>query len=368
MSSHTGERLQLTLFGESHGAAVGTVLCGLPAGEDIDTAALARFARRRAPGGDIATSPRNESDLAEILSGVYQGKATGAPLCAMIKNTDKRSNDYLATQDLARPSHADYTASVRYGGHSDPRGGGHFSARLTAPLVFAGGLAMQILERRGIYVRARLVSAGSARDTDLSFEPFPPDADAFNSVFSRIEQGGFPTLTEEGEERLRAEIESARMSLDSVGGVVECMIFGMPAGVGDPIYGGLENRFSRVIFGIPAVKGIEFGGGFACSAMRASQVNDEFFLQDGQVRTRTNYSGGIQGGISNGMPIVLRTAFKPTPSVHRSQNTVNLSTMQEQTLAIKGRHDPCVAVRAVPCVQAAAAFVALDSLLCAGKI
>ena len=357
MSSTMGERLKISLFGESHGEGLGVVIDGLPAGEQIDFEELKKFQSRRAPGKDNTATPRKEGDEAEILSGMYNGFLTGAPLAALIRNTDTRSKDYLETARLLRPSHADYTAFLRYNGYSDPRGGGHFSARLTAPLVFAGGIALQILQKKGIYICARLKSVKDAIDNS-SFT----DQNSFNN----IKEGAFPVLDSGKEREFREVIDAARANLDSVGAVVECVVFNFPAGLGDPVFGGIESKISSAVFGIPAVKGIEFGEGFEITKLLGSEANDAFTVKEGKIITQTNHSGGIQGGISNCMPIVFRTAFKPTPSIAQPQQTVDIATKQVAELSIKGRHDPCVAVRAVPVVEAVTALVMLDILLTGG--
>ena len=356
MSSDFGNALRVSVFGQSHGRAVGVVVDGLPAGEEIDLEALQRFLDRRRPGDGPLSTARKETDIPEFLSGLEEGRTCGAPLCAVIRNADQRSRDYGELADKPRPGHADYTAWAKWGGRADMRGGGHFSGRLTAPLCVAGGIAKQILARRGVFVGAHLAAAAGVPD-----RPFPlyPTAALFEELAARP----FPVLDEKAGERMRAAILAAKNDLDSVGGVVECAAVGLPAGLGDPMFGGVENRLAAALFGVPAVKGLEFGEGFRAAGLRGSENNDAFAVEDGTVRTKTNRAGGILGGITTGMPIVLRAAFKPTPSIGREQETVSLSRMESAELTIRGRHDPCVAHRAVPVVEAVTAAVLLDLLL-----
>lgn len=349
-----GKRLRLSIFGESHGEAIGGVIEGLPAGEPLDLEKLLEEMKRRAPGRDPAATKRKEADLPRILSGYYQGRTTGTPLGFLIENTNTRSQDYSELQDLPRPSHADYTARIKYGGHADMRGGGHFSGRLTAPLVFAGAVAKQILFRRGVTVGGHILSAGTARDH--AFDSCGVTAGQLLDL-SRLQ---FPLLNPDAEEPMRRQIEAARMDLDSLGGVCEIAAVGLPAGLGGPLFDGVESALSVLLFGIPAVKGVEFGGGFEMSRLRGSEANDAFYIEDGQIRTRTNFSGGIQGGITNGMPLICRVAFKPTPSIAKAQDTVNLSAQAPAGLQIKGRHDPFIALRGLVAAEAAVAFGLLD--------
>lgn len=356
MSFSYGENFRITLFGQSHGAAVGVVMDGLPAGETIDMEELQAFLLRRAPGGKYATQ-RKETDVPEILSGLVDGRSCGAPITAIFRNSDTHSSDYAAFCETPRPSHADYPALVKYGDAHDIRGGGYFSARLTAALCFAGGVALQSLKRRGITVGAHLLSVGDAEDTP--FDPVLVDCDTLLSAGKKA----FPALSDEAAKKMQQEIEKARMDCDSIGGVVECGAVGLPTGAGDPVFGGVENRICQVLFAVPAVRGVEFGAGFAAAKMRGSAHNDVYQMQDGSVKTATNRHGGVLGGLTSGMPVVFRAAFKPTPSIGKAQTTLNLATGEQITLAIKGRHDPCVALRAVPCVEAAAAIAILDMIL-----
>lgn len=356
MSSEFGNLLRVSVFGQSHGRAIGVVVDGLPAGEAVDREELQRFLDRRRPGGSPLSTARRETDVPEFLSGLEDGRTCGAPLCAVIQNADQHSKDYGGLQDKPRPGHADYTAWAKWGGHADMRGGGHFSGRLTAPLCVAGGIAKQILARRGVFVGAHLAAVAGIPD-----QPFPlrPTAALFEEIAARP----FPVLDEAAGERMRSAILEAKNGLDSVGGVIECAATGLPAGLGEPMFGGVENRLAAALFGIPAVKGVEFGEGFRAAGLRGSENNDPFTVEDGQIRAESNRAGGILGGITTGMPLVLRAAVKPTPSIGRPQKTVRLSAMEDTDLTIHGRHDPCVAHRAVPVVEAVAAAVLLDMLL-----
>ncbi len=356
MSSEFGNILRVSVFGQSHGKAIGVVVDGLPAGEAIDLEELQRFLDRRRPGTGPLSTARKETDVPEFLSGLEGGKTCGAPLCAVIKNADQHSRDYGELADKPRPGHADFTAWAKWGGHADMRGGGHFSGRLTAPLCVAGGIAKQILARRGIFVGAHLSSVAGICD-----RPFPLHPTA--ALFEEVAAKPFPVLDEAAGERMRAAILEAKNDLDSVGGVIECAAAGLPAGLGEPMFGGVENRLAAALFGIPAVKGVEFGEGFRAAELRGSENNDPFTVEDGEIRAETNRAGGILGGITTGMPLVLRAAVKPTPSIGRPQKTVRLSAMEAAELTVHGRHDPCVAHRAVPVVEAVTAAVLLDMLL-----
>ena len=356
MSSEFGNILRVSVFGQSHGKAVGVVVDGLPAGEAIDLEELQRFLDRRRPGTGPLSTARKETDVPEFLSGLEGGKTCGAPLCAVIKNADQHSKDYGELADKPRPGHADFTAWAKWGGRADMRGGGHFSGRLTAPLCVAGGIAKQILARRGIFVGAHLASVAGICD-----RPFPLHPTA--ALFEEVAAKPFPVLDEAAGERMRAAILEAKNDLDSVGGVIECAAAGLPAGLGEPMVGGVENRLAAALFGIPAVKGVEFGEGFRAAELRGSENNDPFTVEDGEIRAETNRAGGILGGITTGMPLVLRAAVKPTPSIGRPQKTVRLSAMEASELTVHGRHDPCVAHRAVPVVEAVTAAVLLDMLL-----
>lgn len=354
MSSTWGERIKLSIFGESHGGGIGVVIDGLPDGEPLDEPEIMAQMARRAPGNGIASTARKEKDEPEIVSGIFDGKTTGAPLCAVIRNGDAHSGDYASMSRTPRPGHADYSAFMRYHGHADYRGGGHFSGRLTAPLTFAGAVCRQILARRGVEIAAHLLRVGKV--TDAAFDMAHIDPLSLRA----LSQMTFPTLETSAGEAMTAEIEDAKQSGDSVGGVVECAAAALPAGLGSPIFGGVENRLSSLLFGIPAVKGVEFGNGFDASALRGSENNDPFRFAGGKVVTETNRHGGVLGGITTGMPLIFRAALKPTPSIFRPQRTVDLVAGGDTELVIKGRHDPCIAVRAVPVIESAAAVCLLD--------
>ena len=354
--SSWGNGVKLSVFGESHGEGIGAVIDGLPPGEELDIDGILLQMGRRAPGRDKAATPRLEKDMPEILSGVLNNRTTGAPLCAVIRNNNTRSQDYGNIMSCPRPAHADYTGYLRYNGFNDIRGGGHFSGRLTAPIVFAGAVCRQILGRRGIRIAAHIASVGGIEDKRFCGTNISPE------LMERLSCSVFGLIDPNKEEPMRALIEECRMSCDSIGGTVECAITGMPAGAGSPMFYGIENVISSVVFGIPAVKGIEFGSGFEGSRLRGSENNDEFFYDGDTVRTRTNNHGGILGGISTGMPIIFRTAIKPTPSIAKKQNTVDITKGENTVLEINGRHDPCIVVRAVPVVEAAAALAVINIL------
>ncbi|MBO4669035.1 MAG: chorismate synthase [Lachnospiraceae bacterium] len=349
MSEVYGENIQISIFGQSHAPAIGVTIEGLPAGEAVDLDELKAFLARRAPGNNAWSTPRKEADEPEIQCGLANGKTCGAPLTAIIRNQNTRPGDYANLRTVPRPGHADYTAYVKYDGSADMSGGGHFSGRLTAPLCIAGGICKQILKREGIEIKARIQAIGGIEDSgDLLTQEIAAD---------------FPVINAEAGQKMQECIAKALSEGDSVGGIIECAVTGLPVGLGGPLFDGMEGRISQAVFGIPAVKGIEFGVGFAAAKLRGSENNDAFCLKDGKVQTETNRCGGILGGITNGMPLVFRAAFKPTPSIAKAQKSVDLTTGEETTLEIKGRHDPCIVPRAVPCVEAAAAIAVYDALL-----
>lgn len=356
MSSTWGEKVKISIFGESHGNGIGVVIDGLPSGYKIDMDKVLCQMARRAPGKDKTATPRKESDTPKILSGMLSDTTTGAPLCAVIQNTNTKSGDYKGLLECPRPGHSDYTAFVKYGGFNDIRGGGHFSGRLTAPIVFAGAICRQILESKGISIAAHILSIADVYDDE--FDSVNTDL----SLIKRLNSSSFALINESVEPKMREAVEEARMSLDSVGGTVECIITGVRAGFGEPMFGGVEGVISSIIFGIPAVKGIEFGKGFELTKMRGSQSNDSFCYNGENVVTKTNNCGGILGGITNGMPIVFKTAIKPTPSIAKEQDTVNLVTKENAKLSVHGRHDPCIVPRAVPVIEAAAAVAIMNIL------
>jgi chorismate synthase len=351
-----GNRLKLSIFGESHGPAIGIVVDGLPAGEAIDAAKTARDMARRAPGRSDLSTARSEPDEAVVLSGIHDGKTTGAPVCGVVYNSDARSRDYGT---VLRPGHADWAAVIKFGGNADLRGGGHFSGRLTAPLTFAGSLARQILSRRGVEVCARIASIG--RVSDGTAGRGQKSATEFRAALAE----DFPARLGAAE-AMKAEIRAAKEGGDSVGGVIEAAVFGLRGGVGEPFFGSMESCIASLLFSIPAVKGVEFGDGFALAAMRGSEANDAIRLEGSAIVSPTNHSGGILGGITNGMPLWARVAFKPTPSISLPQVSIDAAAMEETTLRISGRHDPCVVPRAVPVVEACLALCALDGLLLSG--
>ncbi len=354
MSSCYGKLLRLSIFGQSHSAAIGMSLDGLPPGEAVDMEALQAFLDRRAPGRNAWSTARKESDIPEFLSGLVQNVTCGAPLSAILRNSDTRSQDYASLRTLPRPSHADYTANVKYSGYQDVAGGGHFSGRLTAPLCVAGGVCLQILARKGIHIGAKIVRIGNV--TAPGFDPVNVTAGDLTAASAAI----FPP---EAAEAMQAEIAAAKAEADSVGGVIECVVTGLPAGLGEPMFDGLENRIAQIVFGVPAVRGLEFGTGFAAAQMRGSAHNDPYCVENGQIRTETNHHGGILGGISSGMPLIFRVAVKPTPSIGQPQQSVSLEHGETGQLVIQGRHDPCIVPRAVPVIEAAAALAVLDAWL-----
>lgn len=353
MSSTYGTMLRLSIFGQSHGKAIGMTLDGVPAGLSVDFGALQTFLDRRAPGKNDWSTPRREADEPEFLSGLLDAHTCGAPIAAVIANRNTRSGDYDSLKDCPRPGHADFTAQIKYGGWQDSAGGGHFSGRLTAPLCIAGGLCKQWLEMEGIQVGAHIVSISDC--ADRPFDPITPELNLVNPAF--------PVLEQKAGDAMRHAIARARADGDSVGGIIECAAVGLPVGLGEPMFGGMDSRIAQLVYGIPAVRGVDFGAGFSSAYLPGSRCNDEFFLENGAVRTKTNRCGGILGGITTGMPLIFQVAFKPTPSIARPQQTVCLSTGEAVTLEISGRHDPCIVPRAVPVVEAAAAIALYDALL-----
>lgn len=353
MSSTYGENLKLSIFGQSHGPAIGMTLDGIPAGLSVDFEKLQSFLNRRAPGQNDWSTPRKEEDRPEFLGGILNGFTCGAPIAAVIYNRNTRSGDYDNLKDCPRPGHADYTAQVKYGGFQDSAGGGHFSGRLTAPLCIAGGLCKQWLEEMGIGIHARIHTLAGIADAEI--DPVHPWTDDIGT--------SFPVIDPEAGERMQQAIAKAKKRQDSVGGIVECIITGLPAGIGEPMFGGVESRIAGIVYGIPAVKGIEFGAGFSSAFYTGLDLNDAFTVENGKIRTVTNFSGGILGGISNGMPIIFRAAIKPTPSISMPQKSISLSAMENTTLTVTGRHDPCIVPRAVPVVEAAAAIAIYDLIL-----
>ena len=359
MSGIFGNKLKISIFGESHGPAIGVVADGFPAGESVDIDELMQFMARRSAQGKSYATARKEPDIPVFLSGFKDGRILSSPLAAIIENKSQHSADYSSIADVPRPGHADFTAIARHGENVDLRGGGHYSGRLTAPLCIAGGIAIQILRRRGIEVFAH-----TAQIKDIYDRRFDP-VKVGRSEREILASSELCVLDSEAEKKMLAAILQGQSCGDSVGGVIECAVTGLKAGsCGEHIFDGLEGRIAHAIFSIPAVKGVEFGEGFACAAMTGSENNDEYAIDENHmVSTVTNHAGGILGGTANGMPIIVRAAIKPTPSIYKPQQSVSLSGGAETRLEIKGRHDPCIVVRAVPCIESAAAIAVLDALL-----
>ena len=357
MSSVIGDKIKLSIFGESHGEAIGCVIDGLPAGIKIDMNAVYKDMQRRAPGKDKTATPRLEKDIPHILSGMLDNVTTGAPLAMVIENTNTKSGDYSNLMTVPRPGHSDYPAYVKYGGNNDIRGGGHFSGRLTAPLVFAGSVAKQILSQMGVTIGAHIKQIGSVCDavSDLN----KTDKALLDTLSSSI----FSLIDETKEQAMRDEIEKARLSLDSVGGIIECFAVGLPVGLGGNMFDTVEGKLASILFGVPAVKGVEFGIGFGFADKRASEVNDQYEIKNGRVATLSNNNGGVLGGMTDGAPLSVSVAIKPTPSIAKKQKSVNLQTMENAELEIHGRHDPCIVVRAVPVIECAVALGLLDLMM-----
>ena len=352
-----GNKLKVTVFGQSHAPAIGCVIDGLPAGFAPDMERLSAFMARRAPGQNAWSTNRKESDTPEILSGLVEGRTCGAPVSMLIRNSDQHSRDYAGLKRTPRPSHADYTALIKYGDDYDIRGGGQFSGRLTAPLCFAGALALQILEQRGVTIAAHIARIENVSDLSPDF------AAVTREELTALLKKPFPVFDDGAGVRMRQAIEAARLDADSVGGVIRCFALGLPAGIGEPMFGGVENRLAAALFGIPAVRGVSFGTGFDAAGMRGSGHNDPFVMDGDRVSARTNHAGGVLGGITSGMPLVVNIAVKPTASIAREQDTVDLEKRENARLVIHGRHDPCIVPRAVPVAEAVTALTVLDMLL-----
>ncbi len=357
MSSFYGENLRFTIFGQSHSPAIGVTIEGIPAGHHIQFEELQKFLNRRAPGRSPTATARQEADVPSFVSGLVNGITCGAPITAIIENTDVRTQDYQSLKDSPRPGHADFTSQMKFHGYQDPTGGGHFSGRLTAPLCIVGGICLQLLRSEGICVAAHIQSIGPVQDS--TFDPVSVDAALLDSIPGKA----MALIDDSRAAHMEQAILEAKSNGDSLGGIIECAVVGLPAGLGDPMFAGMENRISQAVFGIPAVRGIEFGTGFAAAQMLGSEHNDPYDWKHGQVRTRTNHHGGILGGITSGMPLIFRTALKPTPSIAKVQESVSLRQKQGISIQIQGRHDPCIVPRAVPCVEAAAAVAIYDALL-----
>lgn len=353
MKNTFGNHISVTLFGESHGEMIGAVLDGMAPGIPVDEAYIAHQMNLRRSANAMLSTARAEPDLVRIVSGVFEGKTTGTPITFLIENTNTRSKDYAAMRYIARPGHADYTAEMKYHGYQDPRGGGHFSGRITAGLVAAGAVALTALKGKGITVGTHI--AACAGISDRPFGDLAADLDALN-------RKDFAVLDSAAEEAIKTAITAAKMEGDSVGGVLETAVIGLPAGVGEPWFDTVESVLAHILFGIPAIKGVEFGAGFALSDKKGSEANDPFRVSDGQVITSTNHCGGILGGITNGMPLIVRCAVKPTPSIYKEQETVDFAKYENTPLQIHGRHDPAIIHRARVVVDSAVAIALCDLL------
>ncbi|MDO4541232.1 MAG: chorismate synthase [Bacillota bacterium] len=357
MSSTFGKNIKCTIFGQSHSPAIGVVIEGLPPGTEIKPERIREFMARRAPGNAPWVTPRKETDAPEIVSGVFNDKTCGVPLCALIHNTDHRSGDYDKIKDIPRPGHADFSGHIKYRGFEDHRGGGHFSGRLTAPLCFAGAITKDILAEKGIFIGAHIAAIGGIED-----KPFDP----VNITKEELEMPGkmdFPVQNYKIGDTMTAKIMLAKEKGDSLGGLIEGCAIGLPPGLGEPIFDGLENDLAKAAFGIPAVKGVEFGNGFAAAEKKGSENNDDFIIDNGTIKTATNNHGGILGGITTGMPLIMRIAIKPTPSISQKQRSVDIRNHEETELTIDGRHDPCIVPRAVPVLESIMAITILDHII-----
>lgn len=359
MNSVWGDHLQIALFGESHGPAVGVTLSGFPAGLAVDEASIEKALNRRRPGYDELSTPRKEADHLEIVSGIFNGVTTGAPITGIIRNTNTRSKDYRQFEELMRPGQTDYSAGMRYDHFNDYRGSGHFSGRLTAPLVFAGSLCEQWLKKKGVRISGHIAQIGPVKD-----QLFGQNVELTEEIIETLKRQRLPVYQAEQASKMKEVILAAKASEDSIGGQVEIVVLGMPAGYGDPFFDSLESRLAHLIFSVPAIKGLEFGSGFALAGMNGSVANDAFwYTDDGKVGTKTLHNGGIIGGISIGSPIVFRSVVKPTASIGRWQETINLKTGQEASLKIDGRHDPCIVPRVLPVLEAVTAIALMESFL-----
>ncbi|WP_041138983.1 chorismate synthase [Beduini massiliensis] len=355
MSANWGKNIELSIFGESHGKAIGINIGKLPAGLKIDMALVEKEMLRRAPGNNKLSTARKEKDQVEIMSGIQDGITTGAPLCAVIYNSDQHSKDYSLLETHMRPGHSDFAAYVKYHGYNDVRGGGHFSGRITAPIVFAGAVIKQILAQQGIYIGAHIKSIQSVQDRSF-------DETLDKTVLNQLSTQLYPVLDSTVFPLMEAIVGQARSQCDSVGGQIECGVIGLPAGIGEPFFDSLESTIAHLMFSIPAVKGLAFGDGFDLCRMLGSQANDAYYYEEGKVKTKTNHNGGIVGGISNGMPITFTVGIKPTPSIAQKQATINVESKENTEIEIKGRHDPCIVFRAVAVVEAMCAIAIYEAM------
>lgn len=354
MSGMWGNNIKVSIFGESHGNAIGITIDGLPSGIELDLEKIDQEMKRRAPGKSALSTPRKESDVPEILSGFFDGKTTGTSLCGMIRNSDTRSRDYGKLKDLMRPGHADYTGAVRYSGFNDFRGGGHFSGRITAPLVFAGAICKQILEQKGIVIGAHVKSIKNITDSSFDYTNISKEQ------LLRFRNSEIPLIDSSKEEAMRNSIIEAKKQGNSVGGIIECAVVGVEPGIGSPFFDSVESTLSHLLFSVPAVKGVEFGLGFDITELYGSESNDDFYYEKDVIKTKTNNNGGILGGITSGMPVVFKVAMKPTPSISKEQDTINIASKQNEKLVVEGRHDPCIVQRAIPVIEAVTAIGILD--------
>ena len=354
MSGQWGKKVKYSIFGESHGRGIGITIDGLPSGIKLDMDFINGEMQRRAPGRDEFSTKRKEGDKVEILSGYFNGYTTGTPLCAVIFNENQNSKDYDKLKDLARPGHADFTGKVKYSGFNDYRGGGHFSGRITAPLVFAGAVAKQILFDNGIVVGSHILSIGNV------FDSYYDGINLKVQTLADVLRKDFPVLDDLKGIEMKKNIIKAKEEMDSVGGIIEATILNVPCGLGEPFFDSMESNLAQLLFSVPAVKGVEFGMGFEITKLSGSKANDVPYIDNARVLTKTNNNGGINGGISNGMPIVFRVAMKPTPSIAKTQNTIDMATGENSEISVTGRHDPCIVLRALPVIEACAAMSILD--------
>ncbi|MPQ44589.1 chorismate synthase [Clostridium tarantellae] len=354
MSGVWGKNINLSIFGESHGEAIGIVINGIEPGFEIDIDAVKMEMKRRAPGRNSLSTQRKEEDIPEILSGLFEGKTTGAPISMIIRNSDKKSKDYSKLKDIMRPGHADFSGKIKYKGFNDYRGGGHFSGRITAPLVFAGAIAKQVLSKKGICIGSHIKQVGKVKDSNFDFVNL--NKETLNKLLNKE----LSVLNDDNIDEIKEEILSYKKRGDSIGGIIECGIVGVDVGLGEPFFNSLESTIAHLAFSIPAVKGIEFGVGFDFANISGSQANDEYYIKNEQIKAYSNNNGGITGGISNGMPIVFRVVIKPTPSISKEQRTINFNTKENTMLKVEGRHDPCIVQRALVVVEAIAALAILE--------